>query len=165
MIALPCSTKPPGGPHCWLLFPCHAATHNCCNHCILILLYLLCVRAKTPSKGKSTNKSNKSSQKSKKAPTKARVVWEDNTAQNAQTANSDTSTNSTDLNQPRLNDPAGKLNWYKNPKIHVVSYIVTYCISVLVLQAGRLLGFMQWNWLTTRLEICTCLVFKIPSLA
>lgn len=132
MIALPCSSKPPGGPHCWLLFPCHAATHNCCNHCILILLYLLCVRAKTPSKGKSTNKSNKSSQKSKKAPTKARVVWEDNTAQNAQTANSDTSTNSTDLNQPRLNDPASKLNWYKNPKMHVVSYIVTYCISVLV---------------------------------
>lgn len=63
---------------------------------------------KTPSKGKSTDKSNKSSQKSKKAPTKARVVWEDNTAQNAQTANNDTSANPTDLIEPRLNDHAGK---------------------------------------------------------
>ena len=75
----------------------------------LFLIYHECVRAKTPSKGKSTEKSNKSLQKSKKAPTKARVVWEDNTAQNAQTADNNTSTNPADLIEPRLNGHAGKL--------------------------------------------------------
>lgn len=65
-------------------------------------------RAKTPSRSKSTDKSNKNSHKSKKAPTKARVVWEDTTAQNAQTADNDTSTDPTDLIEARLNNPAGE---------------------------------------------------------
>ncbi|KAL9955514.1 hypothetical protein ACROYT_G036848 [Oculina patagonica] len=75
-------------------------------------------RSKTPSKSKSGNKSNKSSQKSKKAPTKARVVWEENTAQNGQTAHGDASTNSTDVNQSRANDSASddssSQSWTKN---------------------------------------------------
>lgn len=74
------------------------------------MIYHKWFRVKTPSKGKRNNKSNKSSQKSKKTPTKARVVWEDNTEGNAQTADGDTlRTNTTDLNEPNLNDTTSKL--------------------------------------------------------
>ena len=87
-------------------------TWNCSNCHFLILCFNINVRSKPSSKGKGSNKPNKSSQKSKKTPNKARVVWEDNTAENEQKVSNDhTSTNSTDVSQSRPNDPASKCNF------------------------------------------------------
>lgn len=79
------------------------------NKAILIIrmvnaLLLLCThRSKSPQKGKNRVKS---SQKSKKGPSKARVVWENNTEQQGQATNTDAK--SANADQPKLNGSRGK---------------------------------------------------------